>query len=60
MALALALILIVVGTLAFHFWSPWWLTPLASNWQAMDDALMLTLVITGAGAGRVRQADHAA
>ena len=48
MALALALILIVVGTLAFHLWSPWWLTPLASNWQAMDDALMLTLVITGA------------
>ncbi|WP_377704204.1 c-type cytochrome [Pseudoduganella sp. UC29_71] len=48
MALALALILIVVGTLVFHFWSPWWLTPLASNWQQMDDALMLTLVITAA------------
>ena len=46
--MALALILIVVGTLVFHLWSPWWLTPLASNWQAMDDALMLTLVITGA------------
>ena len=42
MALAIALILIVIGTVAFHFASPWWLTPLASNWQQMDDALMLT------------------
>jgi cytochrome c oxidase subunit II len=48
MALALALILIVIGTVAFHFASPWWLTPLASNWQQMDDALMLTLYITAA------------
>lgn len=46
MALALALILITVGAVAFHFVSPWWLTPLASNWQAMDDALQITLVIT--------------
>jgi len=48
MAMALALILIVIGTVAFHFASPWWLTPLASNWQQMDDALMLTLYITAA------------
>jgi cytochrome c oxidase subunit 2 len=47
MALALALILIVIGALAFHFVSPWWLTPLASNWQQMDDALLITLVICG-------------
>lgn len=46
MALALALILIVVAALAFHFLSPWWLTPIASNWQQMDDALLLTFVIT--------------
>ncbi|MRV71882.1 c-type cytochrome [Duganella sp. FT92W] len=46
--MALALILIVIGTVAFHFASPWWLTPLASNWQQMDDALMLTLYITAA------------
>jgi cytochrome c oxidase subunit 2 len=48
MAMALALILIVIGTVVFHFASPWWLTPLASNWQQMDDALMLTLYITAA------------
>jgi len=47
MGLALALVLIVVATTAFHLVSPWWLTPLASNWAQMDDALMLTLVITG-------------
>jgi cytochrome c oxidase subunit 2 len=48
MAMALALILIVIGTVVFHYVSPWWLTPIASNWQAMDDALVLTLVITAA------------
>lgn len=46
MALALALVLIVVGAVVFHLLSPWWLTPIASNWQQMDDALMLTLVMT--------------
>jgi len=47
MGLALALVLIVVATTAFHLASPWWLTPLASNWAQMDDALTLTLIITG-------------
>jgi cytochrome c oxidase subunit 2 len=47
MVLALALILIVVAALEFHYMSPWWLTPIASNWQQMDDALLLTFVITG-------------
>src|SRR5689334_17800285 len=45
MALAISLILIVLGAIIFHWLSPWWLTPIASNWQAMDDALMITLVI---------------
>ena len=48
MALALALILIVVGAVIFHWLSPWWLTPIASNWKAMDDAFMITLVICAA------------
>ncbi|VVE54643.1 Alternative cytochrome c oxidase subunit 2 [Pandoraea iniqua] len=47
MALPILLIVIVVAALAFHFWSPWWLTPLASNWRQMDDTLTITLVITG-------------
>jgi cytochrome c oxidase subunit 2 len=48
MALAISLILIVLGAVIFHWLSPWWLTPIASNWQAMDDALMITLVICAA------------
>lgn len=45
MALAISLILIVLGAIIFHWLSPWWLTPIASNWHAMDDAFMITLVI---------------
>ncbi|MFC5475659.1 c-type cytochrome [Paraherbaspirillum soli] len=47
MAMAIALIVIVVAALLFHLVSPWWLTPLASNWRQMDDTLTITLVITG-------------
>jgi cytochrome c oxidase subunit 2 len=47
MATAIALIVIVAGSVLFHFVSPWRLTPLASNWQQMDDTLAITLVITG-------------
>jgi cytochrome c oxidase subunit II len=47
MATAIALIVIVAGSVLFHFVSPWRLTPLASNWQQMDDTLTITLIITG-------------
>jgi cytochrome c oxidase subunit 2 len=47
MVMSIALVVIVVGSIVFHFVSPWWLTPLASNWQQMDDTLTITLVITG-------------
>jgi cytochrome c oxidase subunit 2 len=47
MALPILLTVLVAAALAFHFWSPWWLTPLASNWRQMDDTLTITLVITG-------------
>ncbi|UGQ44639.1 cytochrome c oxidase subunit II [Massilia endophytica] len=46
-AIAIALVAIAIGSLAFHYASPWWLTPIASNWHAMDDALLLTFAITG-------------
>ena len=46
-AVAVSLVLIALGALVFHMLSPWWLTPIASNWHAMDDALMLTFAITG-------------
>ena len=48
MVLAIVLIVMVVGSVAFHFWSPWWFTPLASNWGAMDDTILITFWLTGA------------
>src|SRR5207244_12463250 len=47
MAMAVALVLLVVGTILFHFLSPWWFTPIASNWQMMDDTVNITFVVTG-------------
>lgn len=47
MALAIAVILLVVGTVAFHVWNPWWLTPIASNWTQIDDTLGITFWVTG-------------
>jgi len=41
------LILLVVGSLAFHFLSPWTFTPLASNWERIDRTVDITLVVTG-------------
>ena len=41
------IILIAVGSVAFHFWSPWWWTEVASNWGGMDSTIILTFWITG-------------
>jgi cytochrome c oxidase subunit 2 len=47
MTLAVALLLLVIGTILFHFLSPWWFTPIASNWTTMDDTVNITFVVTG-------------
>ena len=47
MPLAVALIVLVVGTLVFHFLSPWTFTPIASNWGMIDSIVDLTFVVTG-------------
>ena len=47
MAIAIALILVVVGSVLFHIFSPWWWTPIASNWGFMDSMITLTFWITG-------------
>jgi cytochrome c oxidase subunit 2 len=44
---ALAIVLVAVGTVAFHFLSPWWWTPIASNWGYVDDTIIITFWITG-------------
>jgi cytochrome c oxidase subunit 2 len=47
MVVAVILVLIVVGSIVFHFVSPWWFSPLASNWGYIDDTTVLTFWITG-------------
>jgi cytochrome c oxidase subunit 2 len=44
---ALALLLVGAGTVAFHFLSPWWWTPIASNWGYVDHTIIITFWITG-------------
>ncbi len=41
------LILVAVGTVVFHFVSPWWWTPIASNWGYIDDTIIITFWVTG-------------
>ncbi len=48
MFVAFVLFLVVVGTLVFHLWSPYWFTPIASNWSSMDETIVLTFWVTGA------------
>jgi len=47
MILALALIVLVVGSVVFHLLSPWWWTPIASNWDYIDHTIIITFWITG-------------
>jgi cytochrome c oxidase subunit II len=47
MAVALILVLVAVGSVLFHFLSPWWWTPIASNWQYIDHTIIITFWITG-------------
>ena len=47
MHLAIVLILLVVGSLVFHFLSPWTFTPIASNWGMIDSTVDITLLVTG-------------
>ncbi len=49
MPVALAMVLLVVASLIFHFANPWRATPIASNWGFIDDTLSLTFWITGVG-----------
>lgn len=47
MIVAIVLILVAVGSVVFHFMSPWWWTPIASNWGYIDDTIIITFWITG-------------
>lgn len=47
MVLAIVLVLLVVGSVLFHYLSPWYFTPVASNWGMIDDTVTLTFWVTG-------------
>jgi cytochrome c oxidase subunit 2 len=47
MVVALILVLVAIGSVLFHFLSPWWFTPIASNWRYIDDTIIITFWITG-------------
>ena len=48
MFVAIIFALIIVASIIFHFWSPWWWTPVASNWGNIDDTIILSFWVTGA------------
>jgi cytochrome c oxidase subunit II len=47
MVIAIALILITAASLLFYFLSPWHLSPLASNWGAIDNTILMSFLVTG-------------
>lgn len=47
MAIAIALIVLALGSVLFHFLSPWYFTPIASNWGAIDTTIAITFWVTG-------------
>ncbi|NBS26636.1 MAG: cytochrome-c oxidase, partial [Gammaproteobacteria bacterium] len=47
MAFVVSLVFLVVISVIFHFWSPWWLTEIASNWTSIDDTILITFWVTG-------------
>jgi cytochrome c oxidase subunit 2 len=45
--LAVVIVLLVVGSLVFHFASPWYFTEIASNWGLIDTTVDITFWVTG-------------
>ena len=47
MHVAFIFLMVAVGSVLFHLFSPWWSTPIASNWHYIDDTITITFWITG-------------
>ena len=47
MHVVLVLVVLAAGSVLFHFASPWWWTPIASNWSYIDGTVIITFWITG-------------
>ena len=47
MIVALVFLLVLIGSVVFHIFTPWWWTSVASNWGSIDDTIILTFWVTG-------------
>ena len=47
MITAVLVVLVAIGSVAFHLLSPWWWTPIASNWGFIDTTIIITFWVTG-------------
>src|SRR5690606_933487 len=47
MPFIIAIVLLVIVSLLLHFLSPWYLTPIASNWESIDATINITFWVTG-------------
>ena len=47
MTLAVVILLLVIGSVWFHFASPWWFTELAADWGSIDFTILVTFIVTG-------------
>ena len=48
MFVAVIFAIIIIASIIFHFWSPLWWTPVASNWGNIDATIILSFWVTGA------------
>ncbi len=44
---SILLFLVIAGSVVFHILSPWWFSPLASNWGSIDNSVLITFWVTG-------------
>lgn len=47
MGVAIIIILLILATVVFHILSPWWLTPISSNWGMIDSTIDISVWVTG-------------
>ena len=48
MAIGILVFVLMVGSVLFHLFTPWYFTPIASNWTSIDNAVDVTFWVTGA------------
>ena len=47
LALSVVIVILVIGSVIFHFMSPWYFTDIASNWGMIDFTVNVTFLVAG-------------